>query len=118
LIGFVVSASVDLYGPTPRWPLTLGAGGFLLGLFQSLRKTPRTQEPSPLLSGDLELVKTSFSAVLLAAVIMYALLQAFKIPSGSMENTLLIGDHLFVNKLIYGVRIPFTDKRVFKLRDV
>src|SRR5262249_55472105 len=42
----------------------------------------------------------------------------FKIPSGSMEKTLLIGDHLFVNKLIYGVRIPYTDKRVLKFRDI
>jgi signal peptidase I len=33
--------------------------------------------------------------------------QAFKIPSGSMLNTLLIGDHILVNKFIYGVRLPF-----------
>jgi len=66
-----------------------------------------------LLAGDLEWVETSFSAILLASVIMYALLQAFKIPSGSMEDTLLIGDHLFVNKFIYGIRVPFTEKRVF-----
>ena len=49
---------------------------------------------------------------------MYAVIQAFKIPSGSMEDTLLVGDHLFVNKFIYGVRIPFTEKRVFKVRNV
>ena len=70
------------------------------------------------LAGDLEWVETSFSAIILASVIMYAILQAFKIPSGSMEDTLLIGDHLFVNKFIYGIRVPFTDKRVFKIRDV
>ena len=55
---------------------------------------------------------------MLAAVIMYAIIQAFKIPSGSMKDTLLIGDHLFVNKFIYGIRVPFTEKRVFKVRDV
>jgi signal peptidase I len=56
-------------------------------------------------------------AVLLALVIRTYLVQAFKIPSGSMEDTLAIGDHLLVNKFIYGTNIPFTDKKVIKLRD-
>ncbi|OIO12137.1 MAG: signal peptidase I [Elusimicrobia bacterium CG1_02_63_36] len=56
--------------------------------------------------------------MLLAAVLMYFVVQAFKIPSGSMLNTLQIGDHLFVNKFIYGFRIPLTDKRVLELRPV
>jgi signal peptidase I len=117
LVGFVVSASVDLQGPSPRWPMTLGVMGLLWGLVQSTRKMPK-EGPSQLLIGDQDLVETSFSAVLLAAVIMYAVIQAFKIPSGSMEDTLLIGDHLFVNKFIYGVRIPWTEKRLIRLRDV
>jgi signal peptidase I len=118
LVGFVVSASVDLHGPSPRWPVTLGVIGMLWGIFQSTRKTPKGEGPSELLVGDLDLVETSFSAVLLAAVIMYAVVQAFKIPSGSMEDTLHIGDHLFVNKFIYGIRIPWTEKRVLKVRDI
>lgn len=56
-------------------------------------------------------------AVLLALVIRTYLVQAFKIPSGSMEDTLAIGDHLLVNKFIYGTKIPFTEKSVIKLRD-
>lgn len=56
-------------------------------------------------------------AVLLAMVIRTYLVQAFKIPSGSMEDTLAIGDHLLVNKFIYGTKIPFTDSRIIKLRD-
>jgi len=118
LIGFVVSASVDLRGPSPQWPIALAAVGAVWGLVQSLLKPPKEEAPSYLLAGDLDLVETSFSAVLLAAVIMYAVIQAFKIPSGSMEETLHIGDHLFVNKFIYGVRIPWSERRVFKLRDV
>jgi signal peptidase I len=43
--------------------------------------------------------------------------QAFKIPSGSMEDTLAIGDHLLVNKFIYGTKVPFSNKRILKIRD-
>lgn len=49
-------------------------------------------------------------AVLLALFIRTFVVQAFKIPSGSMLPTLLIGDHLLVNKFMYGVRMPFTGK--------
>lgn len=47
-------------------------------------------------------------AILCALVLRAFFFEAFKIPSGSMEPTLISGDHLFVNKLVYGVRIPFT----------
>ncbi|NTV13862.1 MAG: signal peptidase I [Desulfobulbaceae bacterium] len=56
-------------------------------------------------------------ALLLALIIRTGVVQAFKIPSGSMEDTLLIGDHLLVNKFIYGIKIPFTDQRILKVRD-
>lgn len=49
-------------------------------------------------------------AILLALFIRTFVVQAFKIPSGSMLPTLLIGDHLLVNKFIYGLRIPFSGK--------
>ena len=45
-------------------------------------------------------------AIALALVIRTFLVQAYKIPSGSMEPTLLIGDHILVNKLIFGLRVP------------
>jgi signal peptidase I len=56
-------------------------------------------------------------AILLALVIRTYLVQAFKIPSGSMEDTLAIGDHLLVSKFTYGTKIPFADTRVLKVRD-
>src|SRR5687768_17939992 len=48
-------------------------------------------------------------ALLLALFIRTFIVQAFKIPSGSMIPTLLIGDHILVNKLTYGIRIPFVE---------
>ncbi len=64
-----------------------------------------------------EYAESILIAVLLALFIRTYLVQAFKIPSGSMEDTLAIGDHLLANKFIYGVKIPFTGKNVLKLRD-
>ncbi|MFQ5540180.1 MAG: signal peptidase I, partial [Candidatus Binatia bacterium] len=46
-------------------------------------------------------------ALLAALFIRTFIVQAFKIPSGSMIPTLQIGDHILVNKLIYGIRVPF-----------
>lgn len=57
-------------------------------------------------------------AVVLALLIRTYVVQAYKIPSGSMLETLQIGDHLLVNKFIYGVPVPFTEARVLALRDV
>lgn len=55
-------------------------------------------------------------AVILALIIRTFVVQAFKIPSGSMEDTLLIGDHLLVSKFIYGVQFPWSDDRYLALR--
>jgi signal peptidase I len=64
-----------------------------------------------------EYAESILIAVILALVIRTFVVQAFKIPSGSMEDTLAIGDHILVNKFIYGTKIPFTDKRVLTIRD-
>ncbi|MDX1763971.1 MAG: signal peptidase I [bacterium] len=56
-------------------------------------------------------------AVILALFIRTFVVQAFKIPSGSMLETLQIGDHILVNKFIYGTHIPFTDVSIFPLRE-
>ena len=74
-------------------------------------------QESPKKSVFREYSESIIIAVILALVIRTFVVQAFKIPSGSMEDTLLIGDHLLVSKFIYGTHIPFTDKLVLKIRD-
>lgn len=54
-------------------------------------------------------------AIILALFIRTFVVQAFKIPSGSMEDTLLIGDYILVNKFIYGVKVPFTDYTIIPI---
>ncbi len=59
-----------------------------------------------------EYAEAAAIAVLLALFIRTFVVQAFKIPSGSMEPTLLVGDHILVNKFIYGVKLPFIRKTI------
>ena len=56
-----------------------------------------------------EMGESIFIALILALVIRAFFVQAFSIPSGSMEPTLLVGDYLLVNKLAYGIRNPITN---------
>jgi signal peptidase I len=58
-----------------------------------------------------------FLAVTLALFIRWAFFEAYVIPSGSMLPTLLINDHIFVNKLVYGLRVPFTEKWLVKFSE-
>ena len=63
-----------------------------------------------------EYLEAAIIAIVLALFIRAFVVQAFKIPSGSMKPTLLIGDHILVNKFIYGVKIPFTDHFVLQVK--
>jgi len=57
----------------------------------------------------LENVASLALALLIVFTIRSSLVEAFKIPSGSMIPTLLTGDHIFVNKFAYGLKVPFSD---------
>lgn len=57
-------------------------------------------------------------AVALALAIRAFVFQPFKIPSGSMLPTLLVGDHILINKFVYGTRIPLTDKIFFPFSNI
>jgi signal peptidase I len=65
-----------------------------------------------------EWTKSIAVAFVLFLVIRTFLVQAFKIPTGSMEDTLLIGDFLLVNKAVYGAQIPGTQIRLPGFTDV
>jgi len=64
-----------------------------------------------------ENIEAILIAVVLALFIRTFIVQAFKIPSGSMTSTLVIGDHILVNKFLYGIKIPFLDKTIVPIKD-
>jgi signal peptidase I len=78
---------------------------------RNLRKTRPEEgaaaEPAAPRSSEFrEWLEAVVIALVLAIILRTFLIQAYKIPSGSMEPTLLIGDHIMVNKIIYGLRFP------------
>ena len=56
-------------------------------------------------------------AVLVAVFLRLFAVEAFKIPSESMVPTLMVGDHIFVSKYLYGISLPFTNKRMVRFAD-
>lgn len=62
-----------------------------------------------------EYVESMIAAVLVALLLRGFVVEAFRIPSGSMVPTLLVGDHIFVSKLAYAIRVPFTQLRLVEL---
>lgn len=75
----------------------------------TLSKNPKQKKPL-----WREYLEALVIALVLALVIRTFVVQAFKIPSESMLQTLLVGDHLLASKFAYGVKIPFTDKYLYK----
>lgn len=75
------------------------------------------EQPKPKKSQLRDWSEALIVAAILALIIRTFVVQAFKIPSGSMEDTLLIGDHLLVSKFIYGLQVPFSDEPILSVRD-
>ncbi len=67
-----------------------------------------------IISEVLSFIRTATIFILLWFFIRGTFIEAFKIPSGSMIPTLQIGDYLLVNKLSYGLRLPFVDETVWQ----
>lgn len=77
-----------------------------------------TKKQVTLMKKDLEWANTVYFAGFVASIVMFFFVQAFKIPSASMRDTLIEGDHLFVNKAAYGLRLPLTQFRFFEFNQI
>ena len=75
------------------------------------------KHPAPRKSAVKDYAEILVISVLLALFIRSFVVQAFQIPSGSMEDTLLVGDFLLANKFLYGAQVPFTGMRLPGIRD-
>ncbi|MCL2760733.1 MAG: signal peptidase I [Desulfuromonadales bacterium] len=86
---------------------------------ESNKENENITEETPLRkkSSFRETVESLAIAIILALIIRALFIQAFKIPSSSMEDTLLIGDHILVNKMIYGLKVPFVDRKILTIRN-
>jgi signal peptidase I len=78
----------------------------------ALRKAVARHIPRTKLDVVVEYAYSLAAAVLIALIIRHFVIEPFKIPSGSMIPTLKIGDKILVNKFIYGLRIPFSTRRL------
>ncbi|MEO8180428.1 MAG: signal peptidase I [Deltaproteobacteria bacterium] len=73
------------------------------------------EQLAPWRKGELREYAESIGVAILVALLLRAVvIEAFKIPSGSMKPTLQIGDHIFVSKFSYGPKVPFLNWRVFE----
>lgn len=79
-------------------------------LREAAKETSKKKEEAATQSKVQEYIEVMIIAILIAVVIRTFIVQAYKIPSRSMAPTLLVGDHLLVNKFIYGVKIPIIRK--------
>ena len=82
-----------------------------------MSKNDKTDEVPKKKGALRENIEAIIVAVILALFIRTFVVQAFKIPSGSMKDTLLVGDHILVNKFIYGVKIPFIRKTLIPVHN-
>lgn len=116
-----LGALVSLWNSGMEFKLVVvGAGLFVLALImRRFKNSFQNAGAAKVYHEILDWVETGWSAVFLAAFLMYFFIQAFKIPSGSMRMTYLEGDHLFVNKMYYGLKIPFSGgKRLWEMHKV
>ncbi len=64
-----------------------------------------------------EYIEAIVIALLIAFFIRTFVVQAYKIPSGSMKPTLLVGDHILVNKFIYGIKVPYFRNTLVSIKE-
>lgn len=87
-------------------------GAYLLML--KVTATPAAEKKEPLV---VEYARSFFPIVLIVLLLRSFLAEPFRIPSGSMMPTLLIGDFILVNKFTYGIRLPVINKKIIALNE-
>ncbi len=83
----------------------------------SSKNISENEKQTPKKSALRENIEAILLAIVLALFIRTFIVQAFKIPSGSMKETLLIGDHILVNKFLYGVKLPFVSATIISYKE-
>ncbi len=119
LLNFMATNGIE-GGISPKTFALIMTGTIAFAVYQS-RKAVKlfAQKTKEKLYGfNMEWAETVYFAAFFAAFAMFFFMQAFQIPTGSMRNTLIEGDNLFVNKITYGIRLPFMDKRLVKFNDI
>ena len=118
LLNFMAKNGVEggLSAATAALIITATVAYCALNIYKA--KTADAKAVEKIYAFDLDWAETVYFAGFFASVAMFFLLQAFKIPSASMRNTLLEGDNLFVNKITYGIRLPFMRRKLVKLNDI
>ncbi len=118
MLGMLIASYSEKLEQTTSYSLVFGGIGLITGAIMGFYRSQNAQKREALIKDNLEWADTGFSAILLASVVMFFIVQAFKIPSGSMRMTFVEGDHLFVNKFIYGLPIPLTEKKILPIKKV
>jgi signal peptidase I len=94
--------------------LLVFTGGFWLLDKLVLRKRRGEGEPMP---WWVEYPVSFFPVILVVFMLRSFLVEPFKIPSGSMIPTLLVGDYILVNKFTYGIRLPVANRKIVQMND-
>jgi len=92
--------------------LFTGAVAFADKLWFAKRRAADAREP-----WWIEYPKSFFPVILIVFFLRSFLVEPFKIPSGSMIPTLIVGDFILVNKFAYGVRLPIVQKKIIPIDD-
>ena len=104
---------MEAQGTRVEEAMLAGDGPALDAALGALQKTAAEKVPGMRRSSTSDFVSGLLKALAVALIIRTVFIEPYRIPSGSMLPTLQIGDQVFINKFIYGVRIPFTNKVPF-----